>query len=256
MQVILFEQDVTDKRNLEANLVQSEKLAAVGQLAAGVAHEINNPLAAIIANAQILLQETPQENIDLVDSLKLIEKAGIRASQVVRNLLGIARKENLEFEPIDLNETIKSALSLIQHELLKRPITVKLTLKEGLPLVMASRDHLQGVWINLFLNAIDAMDATDRQEGLLSISTEYQDSLFTIIIADNGKGIEQEKLNRIFEPFFTTKSIGRGTGLGLSVCLRAIKQHQGNIQVDSTPGEGTRFIITIPGQSIDEEFNL
>lgn len=244
IQAILVEQDVTEKRNLEANLIQSEKLAAVGQLAAGVAHEINNPLTAIIANAQILRHEIPEEDSELLDSVKLIEMAGRRASQVVRNLLGIARKEKYEFEPIDLNETVQSALALVQHELVGRSIKVNLDLAADMPRVLVSYDQLQGVWINLVLNAIDAID---KEEGQINIVTRYADDVFQVIITDNGKGIPPDYLPRLFEPFFTTKSPGRGTGLGLSVCQRVIRQHGGNISVDSQYGKWTRFTVSLPG---------
>ena len=246
VQAIIFEEDITEKRNLEANLIQSEKLAAVGQLAAGIAHEINNPLAAIIANAQILLQETPKENVDGIESLKLIETAGIRASQVVRNLLSISRKEMLDFEPIDINTSVKNALTLIQHELIKRPIRVIPELAANLPPILAQQDHLQGVWINLMMNAVDAISSTDRSDGLLIVKTWSSDTEIHVSISDNGSGIEPEKVKKVFEPFYTTKSTGRGTGLGLSVCMRVIKEHQGNISVESQPGQGTRFLISLP----------
>lgn len=243
IQSTIIEQDVTEKRNLEVNLIQSEKLAAVGQLAAGVAHEINNPLSAIIANAQILRREITSQDSDLLDSVKLIEMAGTRASQVVRNLLGIARKEKYEFEAIDLNETIQNALTLVQHELVGRPIQMHLDLADDLPPVLASRDQLQSVWINLLLNAIDALD---KEMGYLSLSSSYTGKDFVVTIVDNGRGIPHDHLGRVFEPFYTTKSPGRGTGLGLSVCLRVIRHHGGNIEVDSHPGKWTRFTVHLP----------
>jgi two-component system, NtrC family, sensor kinase len=244
VQAIVLEQDITEKRRLEANLIQNEKLAAVGQLAAGVAHEINNPLSAIIANAQILRSELDPNNKDAMESVDLIEMAGMRASQVVRNLLGFARKETYDFTVIDLNETISSSLSLIQHEVISRPIKLTCDLGEDLPKIKASRDHLQGVWINMILNAIDAMDGG---EGEIHVSTRYQINEFRVNIQDTGKGIAPERISRIFEPFYTTKSSGRGTGLGLSVCHRIIKQHGGYIQVESNPGVGTKFVIVLPG---------
>jgi two-component system, NtrC family, sensor kinase len=245
VQGIVIEQDITEKRNLEAHLIQAEKLAAVGQLAASVAHEINNPLTAIVANAQLLRRDIRPEDKDLMESARLIEMAGVRASQVVRNLLGIARKEKYEYEPIDLNETLRNALSLVQHELVGRPIRVNFNAQEDMPNVVASQDQLQGVWINLFLNAIDAID---KPGGEISISSHYDGQEFQVAVMDNGKGIAQDYFSRVFEPFFTTKSAGRGTGLGLSVCLRVIKHHGGTIEVESQEGKWTRITVRLPGR--------
>jgi len=244
VQAILVEQDVTEKRRLEASLAQSEKLAAVGQLAAGVAHEINNPLAAIIANAQILERDLPQDN-DLLESVKLIQLAGSRASQVVRNLLGFARKEHYEFSPTDINETIRSSLVLLQHEFVSRPVDLIFDLADDLPPMIASKDHLQGVWINLLLNAFDALEG---KPGEVRISTRKLGNEFRITISDTGKGIPPERVSRIFEPFYTTKEAGRGTGLGLSLCHRVVKQHSGFILVESQVGVGTKFIVVLPAR--------
>ncbi len=240
-QMILVEEDVTEKRNLESNLIQSEKLAAVGHLAAGVAHEINNPLATSIANAQILKRELPKDNLDWIDSISLIEMAGGRAAQVVSNLLEIAHKDQqTNFEPTSLNDTIESALSLVHHEITSRSLEVVLDLQEDMPAMMASKNQLQGVWINLLVNCFDAID---KPQGVIRISSVYADRAFRVTIIDNGKGIPQEHLNRIFTPFFTTKTVGKGTGLGLSVSQRAIKEHQGTIQVESIVGQGTKVSV-------------
>jgi len=158
--------------------------------------------------------------------------------------LGIARKEKYEFEPIDLNETLHNAISLVQHELVGRPIQVELRLTDKMPRVVASQDQLQGVWINLILNAIDAID---KDTGLITITSHYTGSEFQVSITDNGKGIPTDHLPRVFEPFFTTKSPGRGTGLGLSVCMRVIRHHGGSLQVDSLLGKWTRFTVSLPG---------
>lgn len=246
IQVIIFEQDVTVEKRLEANLIQSEKLAAVGQLAAGVAHEINNPLSAVIANAQLLRRDLPNSATDALESVQLIETAGLRASQVVRNLLGFARKEQYEFQRLDLNETILNALTLVKHELVTHHTEVALELSEGLPLVNASRDHLQSVWINIILNALDSIQ---HGTGQITITSAYSNKEFRVTIGDNGVGIPADKVSKIFEPFFTTKAPGRGTGLGLSVCHRIIKQHGGYIQVDSLIGVGTKFTILLPDVS-------
>lgn len=242
VQAIVLEQDVTEKRRLESILAQSEKLAAVGQLAAGVAHEINNPLTAIVANAQILQRELPPDT-DIQESVELIARAGARAAQVVRNLLDFARRETYHLAPTDVNETLRRALALIQHELLIRSIQLNFQPAESLPPILASQDHLQGVWLNLLLNAIDALE---HEGGKLEVSTLLSAGMIQITITDTGKGISPERLERIFEPFYTTKAPGRGTGLGLSVVHRVIKQHGGHIMVKSEMGVGTEFTIVLP----------
>jgi two-component system NtrC family sensor kinase len=241
-QAIVLEEDMTERIRLEASLAQSEKLAAVGQLAAGVAHEINNPLTAVIANAQLLQRSLPPDS-DLQESIDLIVIAGGRAAQVVRNLLDFARKEQYRFEPTDVNETIRKALGLVQHEILSRSITLTFKPEERLPRLLASGDHLQGVWLNLLLNALDAFEGAP---GQITVLTRQQEGAIHVVFADNGKGIPEEYLPRIFEPFFTTKSPGRGTGLGLSVCHQIVRQHGGVILVESKPGKGTTFTVVLP----------
>jgi PAS domain S-box-containing protein len=242
VQAILVEQDNTERRRLEAILTQSEKLAAIGQLAAGVAHEISNPLTAIIANAQILRRELPN-NSDLQVSVDLISRAGARAAQVVRNLLDFARKEEYALSLTDLNETIDLAIELVRHEIMARGVRLEFTPDPDLPPLLASPDHLQSVWLNLLLNAIDSLD---KSPGEIKIITRTQTGEVQALVSDNGKGIPADRLTRIFEPFYTTKAIGRGTGLGLSVSHRVIKQHGGRISVESQMGVGSIFTVSFP----------
>jgi two-component system NtrC family sensor kinase len=244
IQAILLEQDVTDRRRLETMMAQSEKLAAVGQLAAGVAHEINNPLTAILANAQMLQRRLPVDD-ELQESVDLIARAGERASQVVRNLLDFARKEEYRLVLTDVNETIQRAIELVQHELSKRAIHLIFEPDPNLPRLLASRDHLSGVWLNLLLNAIDAID----RDGTIRVGTRLSAEKLYVTITDSGSGIPPERINRIFEPFYTTKAPGRGTGLGLSVCHRVVRQHGGSIQVNSQEGVGTEFTVELPLRS-------
>ncbi len=243
-QVIVFEEDVTEKWNLEANLIQSEKMASIGQLAANVAHEINNPLAAIIANAQLLLRDLSDADEDIIDLLRLIEMAGDRAAKIVSNLLESARREkHHEFDEISLNETILDAISLLRYEINKSSVTVDLDLAEDIPDIFANKNQLKGVWINLVNNALGAIDV---KRGKISISTRYENREFHVVFSDNGKGILPEHQEHIFEPFFTTKEAGKGTGLGLSVSFQAIQEHHGSIEFESAPDKGTKFIIILP----------
>ena len=241
-QAILLESDVTERRRLESILTQSEKLAAIGQLAAGVAHEINNPLTAIIANAQILHRELPASS-DLQESVDSIARAGARATQVVRNLLDFARKEEVHLGLTDVNETIERALELIQHEIVARGARLDFAPDPTLPPILASQDHLQSVWLNLLLNAIDSLDKSPAEIKILSrkVGSEIH-----VQVSDNGKGIPADRLTRIFEPFYTTKAAGRGTGLGLSVSHRIVKQHNGRIAVESQVGSGSVFTVMLP----------
>ncbi|MBI3762812.1 MAG: hypothetical protein HY260_13270 [Chloroflexi bacterium] len=242
LQAIVFAQDVTEKRRLEASLAQSEKLAAVGQLAAGVAHEINNPLAAIIANTQLLQRELPADD-ERQESVDLIARAGDRAMRVVRSLLDFARQDHYEFAPTDINATIRSAATLVAHQLMAHSITLACDLSPDLPSIQASHDHLQGVWLNFLLNARDGLNG---EKGEIRVTSRRQANEIHVTVADTGTGIAPERLPRIFEPFYTTKEPGRGTGLGLSACHRIVKQHGGHILVDSHIGQGTAFTVVLP----------
>lgn len=248
---IVFDEDITEKWILEANLIQSEKLASIGQLAANVAHEINNPLAAIIANAQLLLRDLPDADENTIESLKLIETAGVRAAKIVGNLLERGRREKQEeFEETSLNETILDAISMVNFEIKSRNVTIKLNLEKELPNIFAHKNQLKGVWINLIINALGAIETP---KGVISISTRYERHEFHIVFSDNGKGISPEHQEHIFEPFFTTKEVGKGTGLGLYVSLQVIKEHLGSIDFETKPGKGTKFIVILPDIKRNED---
>lgn len=242
--VIVFDEDITEKWVLEAGLIQSEKMASIGQLAANVAHEINNPLAAIIANSQLLLRDLAGADEDTIDSLKLIENAGVRAAKIVGELLESARKEKKEeYEELSLNETITDAISMVNFEIKNCGIKIKLDLEEDMPLIFAHRTVIKGVWINLLTNALGAVETN---KGVISISTRYEKQEYHVVFSDNGKGILPEFQDQIFRPFFTTKGIGSGTGLGLYVSMQVIKEHHGDIHFELKPGKGTSFIIILP----------
>lgn len=245
-QAVVVWEDITEERRLEYSLMQAGKLAAVGQLAAGVAHEINNPLAVITASAQMLKMQTSErdEHFELVD---LIDQASERAHHVVQGLLDLSRQREYQFTPLDVNETLRQAHNLISYQLQSADITLTLELADDLPPVKASADHLQSVWINLMINARDAL-ATRPRERQLDIVTRLglEGDHIQVLISDNGEGMTEDERERIFEPFYTTKEPGQGTGLGLSTSHRVIEQHGGEIDVLSEPDEGTTFVIRLP----------
>jgi two-component system NtrC family sensor kinase len=243
VQAFLFEEDVTEREQLQASLAQSEKLAAVGQLAASVAHEINNPLTTILANAQLVQRMLPAAEDEIHEMADLIIQASERASQAVRDLLDFARREHYELRPTELNETIQRTLSILEHELRSNSISLTYEPEPDLPLVNASPDHLQGVWLNLIINAVDAIAPGP---GEIRISTRRAADRAQVTIIDNGQGIAPEHLTHVFEPFYTTKGPGQGTGLGLSVCQQIVTRHGGQITVSSQLGEGTTFIVLLP----------
>ncbi len=245
-QAVVVWEDVTEARRLEYHLLQAGKLAAIGQLAAGVAHEINNPMAVINASAAMLKLEITEDedNIELVD---MIEQAGERAAKVVRNLLDFARQEEYDFESVDVNKSIREALHLVIYQLNSSQIEVQEDLSGSLPAIYASSEHLKTVWINLIINARDALQECEGKH-ILEISTRYQadEGFVRVVVRDNGKGMPKSRIGHIFEPFFTTKDPGKGTGLGLSTSHRIIEQHAGDIEVVSSPGEGAMFVVRLP----------
>lgn len=243
VEAFLFEEDITERVRLQAQLAQTDKLAIIGQLAAGVAHEINNPLTVIMANAQLLQRRISPQQTELREMADLIIQAGERATQAVRDLLDFARRERFEVGEVDINASLRRVLALIRHEFLANSIGLTFLPDESLPPVIASQDQLEGVWLNLLLNAIDAIHPGP---GHIHITTCHIADQVQIVFADNGHGINPEQLPHIFEPFFTTKGPGRGTGLGLSVCQQIIARHGGEIRVWSQPGVGTQFTIILP----------
>jgi two-component system NtrC family sensor kinase len=246
IQTILQLRNITEQRRLEAYLIQAEKLAALGQLSAGVAHELNNPITAVIANTQLLQRELEPIDVDL-ESVDLIEQAGRRAQKVVRALLDFSRQETQEFQSVDVNQSIQKALALVEKQLERAKVNLTRKLTPDLPSIHGNSDHLQSVWINLLVNAQDALN---EQPGEVILRSELKGEFIVVQVTDTGEGIPQEYLNRIFDPFFTTKAPGKGTGLGLATCFRIVDQHRGTIEVESTPNEGTTFTIRLPIESV------
>jgi PAS domain S-box-containing protein len=241
---VVVVRDVTLQRMLEASLARSEKLAAVGRLAAGIAHEINNPMTVISANAQILREELAADH-PYYSSAELIDRASERAAKIMRNLLDFSRAEQFEFMETDLNRSLEEAVSLIEVEIRRANTAVSMELAPDLPPVWASPDHLQIVWVNMLLNARDAIEEAQRA-GEIQITSALQDGQFVVQIGDNGIGIPDKEINRVYDPFFTTKPPGKGTGLGLFTCYRTVRRHGGEIHISSQLGVGTTFEILLP----------
>jgi len=239
--------DITERIQLEQQLLQTEKLTSLGLLAAGVAHEVNTPLAVISNYIQMLAKQLPGDD----SRQKIIEKIvkqTFRASEIVNNLLNFSRTGAGEFGAVNLNAVIEETLTLVAHPFRAAHVSVLKSFQESLPPVNGSGNRLQQVFLNLFLNARDAMPAG----GMLEVRTASQNGLVEVEVADTGTGIPDENLHRIFDPFFTTKAIGRGTGLGLSVSYGIVQEHNGRIDVRSTPGKGTSFRLEFPaaGKSV------
>ncbi len=238
--LLLFD-DVTQRERMEEQMSQTEKLTSLGLLAAGVAHEVNTPLAVISNYIQMLAKQMP-EGDPRQSIIEKIVKQTFRASEIVNNLLNFSRTGAAEAADVDVNRVVEETLALVAHPLKTSQIQVVKQLGETLPPVRGSANKLQQVFLNLFLNARDAMPSG----GMLEVRTGAHNGSVEIEVADTGAGIAREHIHRIFDPFFTTKSNGRGTGLGLSVSYGIIKEHSGKIDVRSTPGKGTSFHVEFP----------
>ena len=239
--LVVIVDDVTERTELESQLRQAEKLTSVGLLAAGVAHEVNTPLAGISSYVQMLQRKLPETD-PRGAILEKIEKQTFRASQIVNNLLNFSRQETGEFRPVDVNDVVNETLALAEIQLRKRKINIVTDLADDLRSVHGDPIKLQQVLMNLVLNARDAMP----QGGKLQIATRQRGDDVLLEVSDTGTGIAREHLGKVYDPFFTTKGVGKGTGLGLSVSYGIIQEHRGSISVSSEPGRGTTFRLALP----------
>jgi two-component system NtrC family sensor kinase len=239
----------TRMNTLNAQLVQSDKLAALGKMAAGVAHEINNPLAVIIQKTgwmeDLLLEEDFRNSKNIEEfrnSISKIEEHVERARKVVHNMLGYARRMEPRSEDVDINETIKQTITLLANYARINNIEVHTALGPELPIIANDQAQLQQVFFNLISNAIDAIE----KEGSIEVRSERFDSEIHVHIQDNGPGIPQDQQRKVFDPFFTTKASGKGTGLGLWVSYNIIEKMGGTISLQSEAGKGSTFTVKIP----------
>ena len=242
---LIIVDDITDRIELESQLSHAEKMSSIGLLAAGVAHEVNTPLAVISSYAQMLSKQVQNDERKSA-LLEKITRQTFRASEIVNNLLNFSRTSSTEFAQVDVNKVVRDTLTLLEHQLKTARVQVDAELDDHLPSIQGNSGKLQQVFLNLFLNAKDAMP----HGGKLSVRTSNGTGV-NVAISDTGEGIAQEHIHRIYDPFFTTKTApregqARGTGLGLSVTYGIIQEHAGKISVESRPGAGTTFYLEFP----------
>ncbi len=235
------EERTRELRAAQEQLLQTEKLASIGQLAAGVAHEINNPVGVILGFSQGILKTLSADD-PLKKPLTIIEKESLHCKRIVQNLLDFAQRSRLTPHPTNINEVIDTSCELLEHQISLQNVELIKGYDSALPSIMADPNQLQQVFINIMLNAYQAMP----DGGTLHITTRTTGSELQVIFADTGTGIPPENIQHIFDPFFTTKEVGEGTGLGLSVSYGIIKAHGGDIEVESEVGKGTTFTIKLP----------
>ena len=226
----------------QSALIQSEKMAAFGQLGAGIAHEVKNPLAGILGYAQLAMRKLSDDH-PLRKNLQIIEKETKRCKAIIENLMKFARQEESIQEPIQINRVVEDAIAIVDHQLGINEVRLEKELGEGLPSIQGNANQLQQVLMNLLINGQQAMNG---KPGTIRIITRSVNSSVQVRVSDTGPGIPKEIQSKLFEPFFTTKPAGQGTGLGLSVTYGIIKDHRGEIGLESREGEGATFIITLP----------
>lgn len=230
----------------QEELIRSEKLASVGRLAAGVAHEIGNPVGAILGYTEILLKGGAKKK-ERQELLSRIEAEINRVNKIVRDLLDLARPSETSMEEMDVKQVVEDSISLLSSQKVLDGIEVNLELRDGLPPITADRDRLQQVMVNLVLNAADAMPGGGRLK--INANCKLQNAkrdFIEITVSDTGKGVSRDDLSKIFDPFYTTKEPGKGTGLGLAICQMIIESFGGSIGLESKAGEGTRVRIMLP----------
>lgn len=234
--------DLTKLKIREEQIQHSERLATLGHMAAGVAHEVGNPLTAISSLVQVCQRKTDEPFIQ--DQLSKVREHIQRITKIVRDLVDFSRPSSLEVETMNINQIIKSSVGLLQHDARCRDVQFNMQLSSEIPSLEGVPDHIHQVLVNILLNAVDAME--EEKSPTIAIKSWSENNTVKISITDVGIGIPYEEQSRIFEPFFTTKEVGSGTGLGLSVSHGIITQMDGNIEVVSEPKVGTTFIITLP----------
>jgi two-component system, NtrC family, sensor kinase len=241
--VVVVMTDITDAADLQAKLMHTEKMAALGQLVSGVAHEVNNPLAAIVGFTDLLL-ENPKIPDEAREELRVILQQAQRTRVIVQNLLSFARHMPAQHEPVRVNSVLRQTLQLRAYDFANHGVQMTERYDEDLPLAIGDSHQLQQVFLNILNNAYDAIQEV-RRPGKIDVSTSYRSAQIEIAFRDNGPGISHPE--RIFDPFFTTKEVGKGTGLGLSICYGIVRAHRGEIFARNNPdGIGCTFFVRLP----------
>jgi len=245
--VVLSGRDVTDLKRLEEQLIQAEKLAAMGQMLAGVAHELNNPLTAILGVTELVRE---REGLDesMKRQLDLTHRQARRAARIVQNLLEFSRPASPQKKSIDLSTIIERTLQLHEHSLRRNQVQVDFTPRTDLPPIVGDANQLIQVFLNLISNAEQAIHEV-RESGRIQIRLTLAGENVVVTVQDDGVGISPEAMPRLFDPFYTTKRPGGGTGLGLSICLSIAREHGGTIQAEPLPGGGSAFSVYLPAES-------
>ncbi len=240
--------DLSEKKLLEKQLIHTQKMESIGTLAAGVAHEVGNPLASISALVQVVQRSTSDEFAK--ERLELIKKQVTRISKIIRDLVDFSRPSNYELQLTDINQNIIEAVEIVKVGAKAKDILFDLDLNEKIPLLPLISDQIQQIFVNILLNAVDAIAEKEDSHKVKKITTksEISEENVIIVFSDTGKGIPDENLSKVFEPFYTTKKEGKGTGLGLWVSYGIVKSFQGDIKVESNEKKGTTFTITLPIQ--------
>ncbi|HXQ29329.1 MAG TPA: ATP-binding protein [Gemmatimonadales bacterium] len=242
--VLVFE-DQTEKRQLQDQLIQSEKMSAIGQLIAGVAHDLNNPLASVVGLSDFLA-ETGEVPAALSEPLHVIRQEAERAATIVKNLLSFARSQEGGRKVQDLKPVLDSTLALLHNELLAHHVSATLEIEDGLPNLEINANQIQQVFVNLIANAAQAI-AGEHRPGRITVGARRWLDGVAVSVTDTGPGIPDDFVARVFEPFFTTKGEGQGTGLGLSICQGIVKEHGGRLTLETRSGAGATFTVELPG---------
>lgn len=247
-QVIEVIRDITEKKQLEAQLAYAEKQATIGRVAAGLAHEINNPMAAIatcVEGLQRRLAEpattSSNQREEINEYLEIIKQSAYRCQAIAENLLSFASRAPMELKPVELIELLHKVCLLLEYDAIRQNKTISLHLYHPQPVLQADRAQLTQLFLNLIINAFEASAPGEE----ISIISKVVGDKVTVAVKDSGCGIPPENLDKIFEPFFTTKETGKGTGLGLAICQGIARQHRGTIRVESEVGVGSTFIVEL-----------